>query len=79
MRLLAKLSVNPINIPLRRFAFATRHCPPSKGRLVLPKESVEMWSSGPINIPLRCFAFEGGIPDVSALPEFISQRALVCV
>ena len=26
VQLLAKLSVNPINIPLRRFAFAARHC-----------------------------------------------------
>ncbi len=31
VRLLGKLFVNPINIPLRRFAFATRRCPPSKG------------------------------------------------
>ncbi len=31
VRLLGKLWVNPINIPLRRSAFATRRCPPSKG------------------------------------------------
>ncbi|MCH8961213.1 MAG: hypothetical protein IH820_07775 [Bacteroidetes bacterium] len=31
VRLLGKLLVNPINIPLRRFAFATRRGPPSKG------------------------------------------------
>ena len=31
VRLLGKLLLNPINIPLRRFAFATRRCPPSKG------------------------------------------------
>jgi len=31
VRLLGKLFVNPINIPLRRFAFATHRCPPSKG------------------------------------------------
>ena len=31
VRLLGKLLLNPINIPLRRFAFATHRCPPSKG------------------------------------------------
>ena len=31
VRLLANLLLNPINIPLRRSAFAARHCPPSKG------------------------------------------------
>ncbi len=31
VRLLGKLWVNPINIPLRRSAFAARRCPPSKG------------------------------------------------
>ena len=31
VRLLDNLWVNPINIPLRRFAFATRRGPPSKG------------------------------------------------
>ncbi len=31
VRLLGKLLLNPINIPLRRSAFATRRCPPSKG------------------------------------------------
>jgi len=31
VRHLDNLFVNPINIPLRRFAFATRRCPPSKG------------------------------------------------
>ncbi len=35
VRLLAKLFVNPINIPLRRFAFAARRCPPSKGEFPL--------------------------------------------
>jgi len=34
VRLFAKLLLNPINIPLHRFAFATRCCPPSKGRAV---------------------------------------------
>ncbi len=37
VRLLAKLSANPTNIPLRRFAFATRRCPPSKGDVGLAK------------------------------------------
>ena len=31
VRLLGNLWVNRMNIPLRRFAFATRRCPPSKG------------------------------------------------
>jgi len=31
VRLLGNLLLNPINIPLRRFAFAARRCPPSKG------------------------------------------------
>ncbi len=31
LRLLGKLLLNSSNIPLRRFAFATRRCPPSKG------------------------------------------------
>jgi len=31
VRHLDNLWVNPINIPLPRFAFATRCCPPSKG------------------------------------------------
>ncbi len=31
VRLLGNVWVNPINIPLRRFAYATRRCPPSKG------------------------------------------------
>ncbi len=31
LRLLGKLLLNPSNIPRRRFAFATRRCPPSKG------------------------------------------------
>ena len=35
VRLLANVLVNPINIPLRRFAFATRRCPPSKGEVGL--------------------------------------------
>ena len=34
VRLLANLLLNPINIPLRRFAFAPRRCPPSKGELL---------------------------------------------
>ncbi len=37
VRLLAKLFVNPTNIPLRRFAFATRRCPPSKWDVCLAK------------------------------------------
>jgi len=57
VRLLGKLWVNPINIPLRRFAFAARRCPLRRGMLVLPKPSVQVWSSGPIDIPLRCSAF----------------------
>jgi hypothetical protein len=37
VRLLGNLLVNRMNIPLRRFAFATRRCPPSKGEFpVLP-------------------------------------------
>ncbi len=31
VRLLGNLLLNRMNIPLRRFAFATRRCPPSKG------------------------------------------------
>ncbi len=30
LRLLANVLLNPINIPLRRSAFAMRRCPPSK-------------------------------------------------
>jgi len=30
VRHLGKFFVNPTNIPLRRFAFAARRCPPSK-------------------------------------------------
>ena len=37
VRLLGKLFINPINIPLRRFAFATRRCPPSKRDVGLAK------------------------------------------
>ena len=37
VRLLAKLFVKRINIPLRRFAFATHRCPPSKGDVGLAK------------------------------------------
>ena len=37
VRLLDNLWVNPTNIPLRRFAFATRRCPPSKGDVGLAK------------------------------------------
>ena len=36
VRHLDTLWVNPINIPLRRFAFATRRGPPSKGELLVP-------------------------------------------
>jgi len=35
VRLFCKLFVNPINIPLRRFAYAARRCPPSKGELLV--------------------------------------------
>jgi len=35
VRLLANVLLNPINIPLRRFAFATHRCPPSKGDVCL--------------------------------------------
>ena len=37
VRLLDNLLLNPINIPLQRFAFATRRCPPSKGDVGLAK------------------------------------------
>ncbi len=36
VRLLDNLWVNRMNIPLRRFAFATRRCPPSKGKFLVP-------------------------------------------
>ncbi len=36
VRLLDTLWVNRMNIPLRRFAYATRRCPPSKGELLVP-------------------------------------------
>ena len=36
VRFLANLLLNPINIPLRRFAFATRRGPPSKGESLDP-------------------------------------------
>ncbi|MCH8960133.1 MAG: hypothetical protein IH820_02070 [Bacteroidetes bacterium] len=39
VRLLGKLFVNRMNIPLRRFAFATRRCPPSKGEFLVPRLS----------------------------------------
>ena len=35
VRLLGNLFINPLNIPLRRSAFATRRCPPSKGELLV--------------------------------------------
>ncbi len=63
VRLLDKLFVNPINIPLRCSAFATHRCPPSKGELLAQEE----WGMfvgllaklfvNPSNIPLRRFAF----------------------
>ncbi len=59
VRLLGKLWVNPINIPLRRFAFAARRCPPSKGDVGLAKAI----GAGVVfrlhrgYIPLRRFAF----------------------
>ncbi len=34
VRLLGNLWVNRMNIPLRRFAFAARRCPPSKGEFL---------------------------------------------
>ncbi len=37
VRLLANVLVNPSNIPLRRFAFATHRCLPSKGEVGLAK------------------------------------------
>ncbi len=37
VRLLGKLFVNPLNIPLRRFAFAAHRCPPSKRDVGLAK------------------------------------------
>ncbi len=40
--LLANLLLNPINIPLRRSAFAARHCPPSK----------EIWVEAPYPITM---------------------------
>ena len=57
VRLLANVLLNPSNIPLRRFAFATHRFPLQRGMCVLPVPSVELWSSDPIDISLRCFAF----------------------
>ncbi len=63
VRLLAKLWVNRMNIPLRRSAFATHRCPPSKGELLAHEEwgmlvrLLDNLLLSPINIPLRCSAF----------------------
>ncbi len=55
VRLLGKLSLNPINIPLRRFAFATRRGPHSKGEIGLAKAI----GAGVVfsDLSLRRFAF----------------------
>ena len=55
VRLLANLLLNPINIPLRRSAFAARRCPPSKGDVGLASAI----GAGVVfsDIPLRRFAF----------------------
>ena len=39
VRLFGKLWVNSINIPLRRFAYAARRCPPSKGEFFVFNET----------------------------------------
>ncbi len=67
VRLLGKLWVNPLNIPLRRFAFAARRGPPSKGEVGLAKAI----GAGVVfsDIPLRRFTFEGGMADLGALPD----------
>ncbi len=39
LRLLGKLLLIPSNIPRRRFAFATRRCPPSKGEFFVFNET----------------------------------------
>ena len=63
VRLLDNLWVNRMNIPLRRFAFATRRGPPSKGELlaheewgVLVRLLDNRWVNR-MNIPLRRFAY----------------------
>ncbi len=67
VRLLAKLFINPINILLRRFAFAARRCPPSKRDVGLAKaiDGGVVFSG----IPLRRITFEGGMTDLGALPD----------
>ena len=67
VRLLGKLLVNPTNIPLRRFTFAARRCPPSKRDVGLAKaiDGGVVFS----DLPLRRSAFEGGIADLGALPD----------
>ena len=67
VRLLGKLSVNPINIPLRRSAFATRRGPPSKGDVGLANAI----GAGVVfsDIPLRRFTFEGGGADLGTLSD----------
>ena len=59
VRLLGKLFINPTNIPLRRFAFATRRCPPSKGEVGLAKaiDGGEALRPHRGYIPLRRSAF----------------------
>ena len=67
VRHLGKLFVNPTNIPLRRFAFAARRCPPSKRDVGLAKaiDGGVVFS----DILLWCFTFEGGRADLGALPD----------
>ena len=76
VRLLGKLLMNPINIPLRRSAFATRRCPPSKGDVGLAIAVgggvvFRPHQHPPASLRLRyapLSPFEWGIPDVAALP-----------
>ena len=78
VRLLDQLFGNPINIPLRRFAFATHRCPPSKGDVGLAKAIgagvvFRPHRHPPAALRLRCTPrspFEGARVDVSALPDY---------
>ncbi len=57
VRLLGNVLVNPIDIPLRRFAFAVRRCPPSKGQGLMsahyPIILSKIISGHPIDNPFR--------------------------
>ena len=72
VRLLGNLLLNPINIPLRRFAFATRRCPPSKGDVCLANAI----GGGVVfsDLPLRRFTFEGGRADLGGLPDYFVKN-----